>query len=141
MTPNINGKTEIFISRSQRSGAGAFRHTHRPGRTGLKKDMPPLNLRALGRIAGAARRREFVQLAPPRTQQQQARQHHPSVRRHFGSCWGTCMCPEVCSTEGRPAAAAPGQRGSRRLLLCLAQHPTHNLPLPFSLRAVLSACF
>eukprot|EP00903_Cladosiphon_okamuranus_P014031 g13048.t1 len=41
--------------------------------------MPPLNLRALGRIAGAARRRELVQLAPPRThQQQQARQHHPS---------------------------------------------------------------
>lgn len=39
--------------------------------------MPPLNLRALGRIAGAARRRELVQLAPPRTQ---ARQHHPSVR-------------------------------------------------------------
>eukprot|EP00752_Nemacystus_decipiens_P008866 g7912.t1 len=37
--------------------------------------MPPLNLRALGRIAGAARRRELVQLATPRAQ---ARRHHPS---------------------------------------------------------------
>lgn len=38
--------------------------------------MPPFNLRALGRAAGVARRRELVRLAPPRTQ---ARQHHPSV--------------------------------------------------------------
>ncbi|CAM9215938.1 unnamed protein product, partial [Hapterophycus canaliculatus] len=37
--------------------------------------MPPFSLRALGRAAGIARRREFIQLAPPRTQ---ARQHHPS---------------------------------------------------------------
>ncbi|CAB1113415.1 unnamed protein product [Ectocarpus sp. CCAP 1310/34] len=37
--------------------------------------MPPFNLRALGRAAGVARRRELVRLAPPRTQ---ARQHHPS---------------------------------------------------------------
>ncbi len=44
--------------------------------------MPPFNLRALGRAAGIARRREYIQLAPPALARAAGvtRQHHPSVR-------------------------------------------------------------
>ena len=77
--------TEIFNWPRGLDAAASDSPLH-PRSSSRKKDspkrqtstMPPLNLRALGRIAGAARRRELVQLAPPRTQ---ARQHHPSVRQ------------------------------------------------------------
>ena len=43
--------------------------------------MPPFNLRALGRAAGIARRREYIKLAPPALGRATgvSRQHHPSV--------------------------------------------------------------
>lgn len=82
--------------------------------------MPPLNLRALGRLAGIARRREYVQLAPPSTQ---ARGHHPSP---FDD--GDSNATKWRKTQGWRAAQAEKELPTTAHDKEVAQGLEHGLP-------------